>query len=145
MSARILIVEDNPTNIELMVYLLTAFGYTPTTALSGEQGLIAARATLPHLVLLDVQLPGLSGVEVAGEIQRDFTLSDTRVVAVTARAMVGDRDKLLSSGFDGYIAKPLDPERFVGELEAFLPPALRSPLFGLREAQIAAARRQTNG
>jgi diguanylate cyclase (GGDEF)-like protein/PAS domain S-box-containing protein len=120
-SARILIIEDNPTNMELMVYLLTAFGYTPFSAYDGLSGIDTARKMRPDLIICDVHLPKLDGYGVVAALKQDPQLKDVPVLAVTALAMVGDRERLLSSGFDGYIGKPIEPDSFVSELEAFLP------------------------
>ncbi|MES3022133.1 MAG: EAL domain-containing protein [Pseudomonadota bacterium] len=127
MTARILIIEDNATNMELMVYLLTAFGYTPEMASDGESGLERARATLPDLVVCDVHLPKLDGYGVVAALKADPRLAHVPVLAVTALAMLGDREKLLEAGFDGYLAKPLEPDTFVATLEAFLPAQHAAP------------------
>src|SRR5258708_39858483 len=103
MAARILIIEDNPANLDLMAYLLKAFGYVPLTAHTGEEGLAAARRDKPGLIVCDIQLPGMDGHAVAREIKADAALHLIPLVAVTAVAMVGDRDKVLGSGFGGYI------------------------------------------
>lgn len=126
MGARILVIDDNAANLELMRYLLEAFGHRPLTSIDGEQGVAAAAREAPDLVLCDVQMAGLDGFGVLGEIRRDPALAGTPVVAVTALAMVGDRDKALASGFDGYLPKPIDPATFVAQVEAFLPPGLRA-------------------
>jgi two-component system cell cycle response regulator len=118
--ARILIVEDNPANLELMRYLLQAFGHIVSAATDGEQGEALARDQAPDLVLCDLQLPGIDGFEVARRLKGDPELSKIPLLAVTAFAMVGDREKILAVGFDGYIAKPIDPETFVAEVEEFL-------------------------
>jgi two-component system cell cycle response regulator len=125
-TARILIVEDNSANLELMVYLLSAFGYSPLSARDGEAGLAMIRQERPDLVLCDVQIPKLDGYQVAAQVQGDSGLKSIPLVAVTAYAMVGDRDKLLAAGFDGYLAKPIDPETFVKRVEEFLPVRLHS-------------------
>ena len=122
MPARILIIEDNPTNMELMVYLLNAFGFTPLTANDGISGIQAARDTAPDLIICDVHLPRLDGYGVVAELKQDPALRHLPVLAVTALAMVGDREKLLEAGFDGYIAKPIEPDTFVVQLEEFLDP-----------------------
>lgn len=119
--ANILIIEDNPTNMELMVYLLKAFGHRVFQATEGETGLATAHSKSPDLVLCDLQMPGMDGYEVARRIRLDPSLNSIPVVAITAYAMVGDRDRVLAAGFDGYIPKPINPELFVGEVEAFLP------------------------
>lgn len=119
-AARILIIEDNPDNLNLIVYLLSAFGYAPKVAHSGEEGLALARNEKPDLILCDIQLPGMDGYTLARQVKADATLGRVPLLAVTALAMVGDRDKVLAAGFDGYISKPIDPETFVSRLEDFL-------------------------
>jgi CheY-like chemotaxis protein len=118
--SRILIIEDNPTNLDLMTYLLNAFGYTTLTAQDGKEGLETARQEIPDLIICDIQLPTMDGREVARRLKSDPQLHGIPLLAVTALAMVGDRARLLASGFDGYIAKPLSPETFVQEVEKFL-------------------------
>lgn len=119
--ARILIIDDNQANLDLMVYLLKAFKHTTLAALSGEQGLATARRDKPDLIVCDVHMPDIDGYAVAGQIRADTELSHMPLIAVTALAMVGDRDKVLAAGFDGYISKPIDPETFVSVVETFLP------------------------
>ncbi|MGZ8304502.1 MAG: EAL domain-containing protein [Telluria sp.] len=133
MSARILIIEDNPTNMELMVYLLNAFGFTPLSANDGVCGVQAARDTNPDLIICDVNLPRLDGYGVVTALKQDPELRHIPVLAVTALAMVGDRERLLAAGFDGYIAKPIEPDTFVVQLEQFLAPRRAA------EAPVAAA------
>jgi two-component system cell cycle response regulator len=119
MSNRILLIEDNPASLDLMSYLLTAFGYAPFTAHNGAEGLEAARRQPPDLIICDVQMPVMDGYEVAQRLKTDTDLRTIPLV-VTALAMVGDRDKVLAAGFDGYIAKPINPETFVRQLEVYL-------------------------
>ncbi len=126
MPARILIIEDNPANLELMSYLLHAFGHDTLTACDGQAGLEAAQRESPDLIICDVELPKINGLEVARRLKSDLALRWIPLVAVTAFAMVGDRDRILAAGFDGYIPKPLAPEKFAGEVEAFLPAIVRS-------------------
>lgn len=126
MPARILIIEDNPANLELMTYLLRAFGHVSLTTSNGEQGLAVARRENPDLIVCDIQLPGIDGHAVARAAKAEQALRAIPLVAVTAFAMVGDRDKVLASGFDGYISKPIDPETFLTHIEAFLRPDQRS-------------------
>lgn len=128
MGARILIIEDNPTNMELMSYLLTAFGHTPLMAFDGDSGVRLAGEASPDLILCDVHLPKLDGYGVVGLLKRDARLCKIPVLAVTALAMAGDRERLLAAGFDGYVAKPIEPELFVAGLEPFLPAALEPDL-----------------
>jgi CheY-like chemotaxis protein len=129
MTTCVLIVEDNAANMELMTYLLTAFGYTVIAAGDGEEGIGAAQRELPDLIICDIHLPKMDGYEVARRLKQGPlpALSSIPLVGVTALAMVGDRNKVLASGFDGYISKPIEPETFVQQCEAFLPPALRVP------------------
>jgi CheY-like chemotaxis protein len=119
--ASILVVEDNEANLSLIDYLLRAYGFTPLLARSGTKGLRVAVRERPDLVLLDIRMAGIDGYEVAAAIKRMPALEQTRVVAVTASAMVGDRERITAAGFDGYIQKPIDPETFMGTLEQFLP------------------------
>jgi two-component system cell cycle response regulator len=125
MPSRVLVIEDNPANLELMTYLLEAFGYATSKAVDGAGGLELARREVPDLVVCDIQLPDLDGYEVARRLKADATLNGIPLVAVTALAMVGDRRRIMDAGFDGYIAKPIDPESFVTEIEAFLRPEQR--------------------
>ena len=118
--ARILIIEDNPANIELMSFLLSAYGHAPVSAADGPRGVAAARSERPDLIACDVNLPGMDGFAVLAELKGDPALAGVPILAVTALAMTGDREKVLAAGFDGYISKPIEPESFVAELEAFL-------------------------
>lgn len=118
--ARILVVEDNEVNLELMVYLLQAFKYVVLVARDGWEGWQIAQSELPNLILLDVHLPKLDGYELVQRLKNDPRTRSIPVVAVTALAMVGDQDKVLTTGFDGYIAKPVDPETLVTQVESFL-------------------------
>jgi two-component system cell cycle response regulator len=122
MTARILIIEDNEPNLELMRYLLEAHGYSPSVARDGEEGLELIRTERPDLTICDLHIPKLDGFEVGRTVKSDPQLRNLPMVAVTALAMVGDREKVLSAGFDGYIAKPITPEKFVSEVERFLTP-----------------------
>jgi CheY-like chemotaxis protein len=122
MSTSILVVEDNEDNLTLIDYLLTANGYAPLLARDGPEGIRLATEARPHLILLDIRMPGMTGYEVAEAIRRDAGLDHCRIVAVTASAMVGDRERIAAAGFDGYIQKPIDPETFMATLEPFLSP-----------------------
>jgi two-component system, cell cycle response regulator len=124
--ARILVIEDNPANLELMSYLFRAYGYGARTATDGAAGLDAARAESFDLVVCDVQLPVVDGYEVARRLKADPALRGVPLVAVTALAMVGDRERVLAAGFDGYLAKPINPETFIPQMEAYLPARYRA-------------------
>jgi two-component system, cell cycle response regulator len=138
--ARILLIEDNPDNLELMSYLLVAYGHIVSMAEDGESGIEAAKSERPDLVACDIHLPGVDGYEVARTLKSLPELDGVPVVAVTALAMVGDREKILGSGFDGYITKPIEPALVVAELDSFLPPHLRgsAPRNGETSADVAA-------
>lgn len=131
MSARILLVEDNPANLELMSYLLRAFGYDVVIARDGEEGVRLALDDPPDLILLDLQLPKLTGSEALVVLRAAPRTKALPIVAVTAFAMVGDRERFLSEGFTGYLAKPIEPTTFVPSVEAFLPPGRRSGRSGV--------------
>lgn len=118
--AHVLVIEDNPANLELMTYLLRSFGHQVVTAEDGDLGFSAARTRPPDIIVCDVQLPGTDGYGVVRAVRADPALTAIPIVAVTALAMVGDREKGLATGFDGYIPKPIDPERFVAQIEHFL-------------------------
>src|SRR5690348_7930396 len=116
MPSRILVIEDNPTNLELMAYLLRAFSHTVLTACDGQAGLEIARRESPDLIVCDIQLPKLDGYAVAQQIKGHPALRAIPLVAVTALAMVGDRNRVLAAGFDGYLAKPIAPRTFVAQV-----------------------------
>jgi CheY-like chemotaxis protein len=126
MGARILVIEDNGPNLELMTYLLNAFGHATECARDGEEGVALAGRGGFDVVICDIQLPKLDGFEVAHALRARAETSLVPLVAVTAFAQVGDREKVLSAGFDGYISKPIVPETFVGQVEEFLAPGHRS-------------------
>lgn len=127
MCARVLVIDDDPVNVELIAYLLRAFGHDPVLALGGEPAMDEATKRVPDLVLCDIQMPGIDGFEVLRQLRGDPRFAATAIVGVTALAMVGDREKILRAGFDGYFTKPITPETFVDDIEKFLPAALVSP------------------
>lgn len=120
MSKQILIVEDNATNMELITYLLSSFGYRVRTARNGLTGLQMAQSGGDALILTDVLMPEMDGYELVRRIKQEPALQGTPVVAVTALAMSGDRERILSAGFDGYVAKPIDPQHFIAEVRRFV-------------------------
>jgi two-component system cell cycle response regulator len=124
-GGRILLVEDTPHSLELMTYLMEAHGYTILAARSGEQGVEVARASRPDLVIMDLQLPGIDGYQALRGLRSIPELARTPVIAVTSFAMVGDRDRALDAGFDGYLTKPIDPETFAADIGDCLPEHLR--------------------
>jgi CheY-like chemotaxis protein len=123
--ARILLVEDNEPNLELMTYLLVASGHLVVPATAGERAVELAREEPPDLVVLDIQLPDMSGYEVLSLLHAEPAMAGVRIVAVTANAMVGDRDQALAAGFDGYLPKPIEPASFATAIGSHLPPHLQ--------------------
>jgi len=123
--ANIVIIEDTPANLELMSYLLEAFGHTVMTATDGGDGLNLVQRTRPALIICDVHLPKVDGYEVARTLKGDASFASIPLLAVTALAMVGDREKGMAAGFDGYLYKPIEPETFVADVERFLGADLR--------------------
>jgi two-component system, cell cycle response regulator len=139
MSARVLLVEDNPTNLALMKYLLSAHGFAVTTAPGGLEGLAAASREKPDVILLDLQMPRMNGFETATALRSNADLRRVALVAVTALAMVGDREKVLAHGFSGYITKPINPETFAREVQAFAGVDVGSPRLPMEHAELGAA------
>ncbi len=123
--ARVLIVEDNSTNMTLAVFLLQSAGHSVLTATDAEAGLTLARAEQPDLILMDIQLPGMNGLEACALLKKDETTHSIPVIALTALAMKGDEERIRAAGCDGYIAKPLRYQEFLATIGAQL--ALEAP------------------
>ncbi len=122
-GAPVLIVDDNPINLKLVRVLLAAEGYDVRTATDAEEALAVLAAFRPRLILMDIQLPGMDGLELARRLKADPATSDIAVFAITAYAMKGDEDKARAVGCDGYITKPIDTRA----LPAMLAQQLSSP------------------
>jgi CheY-like chemotaxis protein len=120
MMTRILIAEDNPVNRELLRELLEMRGHVVDEASDGLEALSKLEQTLPDLLILDLGMPQLDGFGVIRKIRADPRLEKVPVLAATAYAMRGDREKILEAGFDGYISKPIDPVALQKELERLL-------------------------
>lgn len=118
----ILLIEDNEQNRYLATFLLEQHGYRVVSASNGPLGIQTAQTLKPDLILLDIQLPILDGYAVARALRESPASRDIPIVAVTSYAMVGDREKCLAVGCNGYVEKPINPETFVAEIEAFLQP-----------------------
>jgi two-component system, cell cycle response regulator DivK len=112
LGKRVLIVEDNEKNMKLVRDVLQATGYSTLEATTGEEAIELSLSQAPALVLMDVQLPGIDGVEALERLRQNERTASIPVLALTAQAMSGDRERFLEAGFDGYLAKPVD----VGEL-----------------------------
>jgi two-component system cell cycle response regulator DivK len=118
--ARILIVEDNATNMTLAIFLLQSAGHTVLSATDAETGLTLARDERPDLILMDIQLPGMDGIQATVLLKRDEATRAIPVVALTALAMKGDEERIRAAGCDGYIAKPMHYQEFLTTIAATL-------------------------
>lgn len=127
MATRILVIEDNDANLELVRYLLEASGYDVLCAVNGALGVALAQREHPDLVISDLGMPVMDGYEVVHFLRSDPKCHAMPIIALTAYSMPGDRDRVMQAGFDGYLAKPIEPELFVRQIEAFLPEARRHP------------------
>jgi two-component system, cell cycle response regulator DivK len=117
----ILVVEDNERNLKLMRDVLEYAGYAVRAALTAEDGITLTASERPDLVLMDLQLPGIDGVEALSRLRNSPRTADIPVVAVTAQAMKHDRERALQAGFNGYIEKPINVRAFPDQVRRFLP------------------------
>ncbi len=120
--AKILIVEDNPANMKLAVILLKSANYTVLSATDAEAALTLARSERLDLILMDVQLPGMDGLQAVALLKRDEATRAIPVIALTALAMKGDEERIRAAGYDGYIAKPIRRQKFLATIAAQLDP-----------------------
>jgi len=118
--AKVLIVEDNAANMTLAMFLLQSAGHTVLTATDAEAGLTLAREEQPNLILMDIQLPGMDGLEATRLLKRDDATRAIPVIALTALAMKGDEERIRAAGCDGYIAKPMRYREFLATIAAHL-------------------------
>lgn len=123
MTRRILVVDDNAANLALVLYLFKAFGYEADGFQNAHAALQALDQHSYDAAVVDMLVPEIDGFEFARRVRAQHRLQRLPLIAVTALAMVGDRERILAAGFDGYIAKPIDPERFVQQVEQFFAPA----------------------
>ena len=120
MAEKILVVEDNPQNRMLMVDILDAHGYEVLQAQTGEEGIKSAKLHRPDLILLDVQLPVMDGLEAARILKADPETKSIRIIMVTSFAMQGDRERIMAAGADDYVAKPIDTRQLPKLVERLL-------------------------
>jgi len=120
MAKLILIVEDEPKNLTLLRDLLQVSGYSTIEATDGEKGVELARAKKPDLILMDVQMPVMDGLEAIRILKADATISNIPVLALTSYAMKGDEEKILEAGCDGYMAKPYNIQGLLKEVTKYL-------------------------
>jgi two-component system, cell cycle response regulator DivK len=118
-SPQILVVEDNERNMRLFCDVLQASGYRTLEASTGESAVEVALEHLPDLVLMDIQLPDIDGVEALARLRADERSASLQVLALTAQAMEGDRERFLAAGFDGYLSKPVDITEFVATVKRY--------------------------
>jgi len=116
----ILIVDDNPVNLKQVKVLLSAQGYDVRSAGDAEEALVLLREFKPRLILMDIQLPGMDGLELTRRLKADPAMSGVVILGLTAYAMKGDEARVLAAGCDGYLAKPIDTRRFPQLVAAFL-------------------------
>jgi CheY-like chemotaxis protein len=119
-AAKILLVEDNEMNRDMLSRRLQRRGYEVLTAVDGETGLALTRSDVPALILMDMSLPGVDGWEVTRQLKADPATCAIPVIALTAHAMTGDREKALGAGCDDFDIKPIDLDRLLGKIEALL-------------------------
>jgi two-component system cell cycle response regulator DivK len=117
--AQILVVEDNEKNMKLFRDVLHATGYRTLEAMTGEQAVELATEHSPDLVLMDIQLPDIDGIEALGRLRGDERTAALPVLALTAQAMEGERERFLSAGFDGYLSKPVNIPDFVATVKRY--------------------------
>jgi two-component system cell cycle response regulator DivK len=118
--SKVLIIEDNPTNMTLAIFLLQSAGHTVISATDAEAGLMLARDEHPDLILMDIQLPGMDGLQATGILKGDAATRAIPVVALTALAMKGDEERIRAAGCDGYIAKPMRYQDFLSTVATHL-------------------------
>ena len=116
---KVLLVEDNPLNMELILEILQTQGFTVDTAGDGEKAIIMTGRSTYDLVLMDIALPGIDGIETTKKIRSKTQFKNVPFIALTAFAMAGDKERLLNSGFSEYISKPLDVHEFLKKMEKY--------------------------
>ncbi len=117
---KILVVEDNETNMYLTCFILRKNNFEVIEAMSGEEGVKLAKSERPDLIIMDIQLPGIDGMEATRRIIESEEAGNIPIIAFTSYAMTGDREKLLNAGCSGYLEKPLNPETFMKDIEKHL-------------------------
>ena len=114
---RVLVVEDNENNMKLICLVLNKHGCEPIKAFTGKDGVEKAIQERPDIILMDIQLPDISGIEAVKRIRMVDDMQDITIIAITSYAMAGDREKILNVGCDGYFEKPIDPLTIVDDIE----------------------------
>ena len=114
---RVLVVEDNENNMKLICLVLKKHEYEPIQAFSGEEGVDKAIEERPDIILMDIQLPDISGLEAVERIRMVDDMQEILIIAITSYAMSGDRERMLNVGFEGYFEKPIDPLTIIEDIE----------------------------
>ncbi|MDW7999204.1 MAG: response regulator [Thermodesulfovibrio sp.] len=117
---KVLVIEDNTDNLRLITYALKRAGYEVVYAQTGEEGVEKALKEKPFFIIMDINLPGIDGLEATKRIRALEEVKDIPIIAMTSYAMVGDREKMLSAGCNGYLEKPIDPLTVVDSIHKFL-------------------------
>ncbi len=121
MEKHVLVVDDNPLNLELVGDLLELEGFRVTLLEDGVTAISEARDSRPDLILMDLRMPGMSGLEAQQQLRSDATTREIPVIVLTASVMAGERERLLAAGFDGFMQKPIDTLTFADQVRSFLP------------------------
>lgn len=124
---RILVVDDNPSNTRLLAFLLSRQGYEVHTAADAEEAIAAVRDFRPRLIFMDLQLPGVDGLELTRRLKADPATREIVIIAATAYAMKGDAERARQAGCDGYVTKPIDTRALPGQVAAYLSEAPGTP------------------
>lgn len=117
---RVLVIEDNPDNLELLRCILERSGYAVVSASSGEEGVALAVSERPEFILMDINLPGIDGLEATRRIRSSSVNGSIPIIAITSYAMRGDMEQVLDAGCNGYFEKPIDPLQIMDDIHAIL-------------------------
>ncbi|MCX9013875.1 MAG: response regulator [Candidatus Methanoperedens sp.] len=117
---KVLVVEDEPNNMKLMSIVLKKHGHEPVEAFTGQEGAEKAASSRPDLILMDIKLPDMDGLEVTRRIRKIKNMKDVPIIAITSYAMAGDREEVTKAGCNGYFEKPINPLTIMNEIEAIL-------------------------
>ena len=117
---KVLIVEDNPVNMKLLELIIKRHGHLPIEAIDGEDAVEKAKTELPEIILMDIMLPGIDGLEAVKRIRKIESMKTVPIIAITSYAMAGDRDKIIKAGCNGYFEKPINPLTIMKDIEKII-------------------------
>jgi len=117
---KVLIVEDNPVNMKLLELIIKRHGHSPIEAIDGEDAIEKAKKELPEIILMDIMLPGIDGLEAVKRIRKIESMKTVPIIAITSYAMAGDRDKIMKAGCNGYFEKPINPLTIMKDIEKII-------------------------